>query len=1415
MKERHNHKKKYILGMDVGSISAGIVLMTPEGSVVRTSYAPHRGRIGEALASLLPGYDIPAVGAIAVTGTGHIPVKGAVRFDPRVSTIAAARKLHPAVRALLVVGGERFGLALFDENGDYESFRSNTSCAAGTGSFLDQQASRLNLADISRFSETACANAGPVPKIASRCAVFAKTDLIHAQQEGHTIEGICDGLSFGLAKNIADTLFSGIELRSELVCAGGVSLNRAVMRHLEALAGIPVITDEHSHLYGAIGACLTYLAEGGRLDGDFTEGDMVTGGSAERHYYYPGLGLRLSEYPDFSSLEKYEFNSAERPETTPVEVDIYADIRPGTNDVYLGVDIGSTSTKAVAMAPDGTVISGLYTRTSGRPLEALQTILECMDRMAGARGASWNVLGAATTGSGRKFIGEIVGADAVIDEITAHARAAIELDPGVDTIIEIGGQDSKFTTLRNGRVTFSVMNTVCAAGTGSFIEEQARKLGCPLSEYSSRAEGAAAPLSSDRCTVFMERDLNHYLAEGYSVEEILASVLHSVRDNYLTRVATEAHIGERVFFQGATAKNRALVAAFEHRLGRPVRVSRYCHLTGALGAALTVRDELAGRSTFRGIGIHSERIPVRSEVCGLCNNHCKLRLAEVSGQTVAFGFLCGRDYDTGRYVKRPGHYDMLGERKRIANRTRVAADSATAPTVGIPAALHLAGDAEFWLDFFGELGISAVTSEGLENAARRGKFHTGAEFCAPVAAFHAHVMHLAGTCEYVFMPVYMEERQKKRSLKRTYCYYTQYSPPMAMIALGSGRATKVISPLIKSTSGDSALRRRLYRALKDIPGLGDRVSQSRVNAAYERACLNRDRVNALLRAHWEGARNDGDGIRVVLLGRPYNVLSRDMNSGIPDLFARHGVRTYFQDMIDVPDGDDLADPLLREIHWHFVSRIIKTARIVAGIEGAYPVYITSFKCTPDSFGVKYFRDIMDAAGKPYLILQLDEHDSSVGYETRIEAAIRAFRNHRSAGVSCAGAGAGAPGIVPAVRDRSMFRGRTLLLPAWDHLSCRFVQGAMQSEGIDVRLLEENVDSIRRSMRLNSGQCIPLTVMVQNCADYVAKHGLDPSRTVLWSLRSQIACNVGMFPVYQKSLLEACGLDAVRVYPGDITFTDISVKLGVKAYTAFMFGGYLRRIGCGLRPYETVAGSTDRALEKASDIIYRAFAEDRSREDALAGAMECFNGIEKSGKGRPKVVIFGDVYVRDNDVMNQGLIRVIEQNGGEVLTTPYSDLVRIVAAPYIRKWFRHGLYQDAAIAAALKRLIPVVEGKYMKYFLPHFDPGIDAPERDPEEVVRLFGMSHDHTGESMENLIKIFHLVDRYSDIALMVQTNPAYCCPSLVTEAMAARIEELTGVPVVTIEYDGTGSSKNNDVIPFLKYPRKRERGGQEGRLAC
>ena len=238
-------------------------------------------------------------------------------------------------------------------------------------------------------------------------------------------------------------------------------------------------------------------------------------------------------------------------------------------------------------------------------------------------------------------------------------------------------------------------------------------MNCRLEDYAARAMGRAAPLASDRCTVFMERDVNHYLKEGYSVDEVLTSILHSICENYLTKVAVENSIGQFIVFQGATAKNRALVAAFEQRLRRPIHVSRYCHLTGAMGAALVLQEQQPDASTFRGLDLHGREIPVRSETCELCHNHCKLTVADLGSEVTAFGFLCGREYrDPKQVVANLSGYDFLKARKRAWSPPgRKDPPTWTGPTIGLPAALYMVEDLPFWKCFFHELGLPTVTSE--------------------------------------------------------------------------------------------------------------------------------------------------------------------------------------------------------------------------------------------------------------------------------------------------------------------------------------------------------------------------------------------------------------------------------------------------------------------------------------------------------------------------------------------------------------------------------------------------------------------------------------------------------------------------------------------------------------------------------
>ncbi len=1391
-----------ILGIDVGSVSIGLVVMDRGGQVVFSDYRFHQGQVRPVLEEMLRGrLETDRLPLVAATTSVPESIVADRRYDNQVAVTAAARRSVPGAGGVLLVGAEKFSLAVFDEAGNYRGTRANTSCAAGTGGFLDQQAVRLGLQSADHLGRTALASDTPGPRIASRCAVFAKTDLIHAQQEGYRLEEISDGLCRGLAKNIVDTLFSAEIGRGALVFCGGVSLNRAVVEHIGALTGRTITVPPHSHLFGAIGAALSLLED---LDeGVFVPEVRHHGESLfceikrQKSYQYEPLDLRLSVYPDFSGNRRYEFSEQL---AIPVEVDIYGDLeQQAAWRVGLGIDIGSTSTKAVLLNAAGAVVAGFYTKTAGRPLVAVQSIFRSIAAIEQEAGRRFHVTACGTTGSGRKFIGTIVGADLVVDEITAHARAACQLTPDVDTIIEIGGQDAKFTTLAEGRVTSSTMNTVCAAGTGSFIEEQAARLNCSLTEISERTAGIAAPMASDRCTVFMERDINHLLSEGYSVNEVLAAVLHSVRENYLLKVASEGAIGEVVCFQGATAKNRSLVAAFEQRLGKPIQVSKFCHLTGALGTALIMADEghgTAQQSRFAGLGIYRQTIPITTEICELCANHCKLSVAEIDGRCVAYGFLCGRDYETKSFVKKQSSaYDLLGERRRQLASIPVAG-SADEIRIGLPAAVHMVEDLGLWQRFFSHLDIPTVVSPSGRDALKRGTYLRKAEFCAPVTAMHGHVDWLLGEADYVFLPVYLED--KADNARRHYCYYTQYLAPLASTAVPRG-SEKILSPVIRYLYTSFHTKMQLYRMLQPITRRS--IGFLEVSTAFDRA-VNEDLTWRQELREIPGRRRAGDSdeIAIVFLGRPYNVLAPELNGSIPGIFKALDIDTYFQDMLEIePEEVARIEPLLTEVHWKFAARILETAEAVARRPGLYPVYLSSFKCSPDSFALDYFKRIMAHHNKPYLILEVDEHDSNVGYETRIESAVRAFRNHHG---GLAGRKRDAEIFINPHSERSI-DGKTVIFPNWDRLTCSMLVSVLQHEGVDAVLMKETDHSIRQSLKHNTGQCLPLNAIAQGYMDTIRERGLDPARCLLWLNESFLACNIRLYPHHIRTILADHGMGAAGVYLGNLSFSDIGLRTVKNAYFSYLFGGMLRKVCCRIRPYEVYPGETDRVLERSLSMLNEAFRDGRDKEAVLEEVINRFEWIETSPQKRPKVAIFGDLYSRDNRILNQDLIRFVEAHGGEVLTTPYSDYAKMIAFPYFRKWFNEGHYLNILANTAALVTMKQLEKTYQTIFNRILREPCKEFGDSPADILARFNVATEQTGESMDNLLKVHYTMRYHPEVALFIQASPALCCASLITEAMREKIEEVTGVPVVSVTYDGTGGAKNDVVIPYLRYLRK------------
>ncbi len=585
-------RRGFHLGVDVGSTTVKIVVLDSSETLLAWRYLRARGQPRQ---TLLAGIEAISqevgpefVLSAGLTGSGGGPIAahiGVGHINELVAQVAAVGHYYPHVRTIIEIGGQdsKYMSVTWDEPSNklvLADFAMNNLCAAGTGSFLDQQADRLGISVEDDFGRLALLSDLPA-RIAGRCTVFAKSDMIHLQQRGTPLPDILAGLGMALARNFKSVIGRGKAFTPPVLFQGGVAYNKGVVRAFERVLELnpdEIVVPQHPHLMPALGAAFLAMEEepenGALTFQDFAE---LTGMGHTQH--------RLKQLPPLLNL-------AEDKSALPVarsDCDGDPILRV---PVCLGIDVGSVTTKVAVMGEDGALLAHRYLPTAGQPLEAVQRGLA---EVAAEIAEKVEVIAVGATGSGRYLTADYIGADVVRSEITAQARAAIFVDPTVDTIFEIGGQDSKYISLDNGAVVNFTMNTACAAGTGSFLEEQAEKLGISIRrDFSQSAFCSSCPLAlGERCTVFMESDLVHHQQQGAIHNDLIAGLAYAVVENYLNRVVNKRPIGRNVFFQGGVASNASVEAAFQARTGGKIVVPPHHEISGAIGASLLAREEMA------------------------------------------------------------------------------------------------------------------------------------------------------------------------------------------------------------------------------------------------------------------------------------------------------------------------------------------------------------------------------------------------------------------------------------------------------------------------------------------------------------------------------------------------------------------------------------------------------------------------------------------------------------------------------------------------------------------------------------------------------------------------------------------------------------------------------------------------------
>ncbi len=975
------------------------------------------------LYDFLPEEDVEG---IRVTGSGSqlIAKVLGIYFENEFRAIAKGmRMFYPEVRTVFEMGGEASKYLRLDPNVTGKhlgivDYQTSGECAAGTGSFIDQQATRL-LYSIEQVGPAAC-GASCAARIAGRCSVFAKTDMIHAQQKGYTTEQILRGLCDAVARNYKSSLVKGRAVVPPVAFIGGVAMNQGVrnaLREAFKLKDADLIIPEHYAWLGAVGAAMLESEEFRKRS--FKRIHQLRQHEAARSNFactdplsmrnvlllrdrvgdkVSGVRCQVSgeeQGPEQVAGVRYQVSE----KGSPVEACASPDTRHLTPDTssspdtsvesYLGIDIGSVSTNLVVIDAEGNLLKEIYLRTQGRPIEVVDRGLK---EIEAELAESLDIRGVGTTGSGRELIGELVGADTVNDEITAHKTGSMHVCKqmgmeAVDTIFEIGGQDSKFIRIDKGVVVDFTMNEACAAGTGSFLEEQAEKLGISIKEEFARlALDSTNPARlGERCTVFMERDVTGLMHKGAQVGDLAAGLAYSVALNYLNRVVRGRKIGKVIFFQGGTAYNDAVAAAFSGILGKRIIVPPHNGVIGAIGMALIARDRMkdSGQpSRFRGYDLARVNFTTREFVCQACSNYCDMKEFNIEGQRTYWGDKCSDKFrKRARTDRQPVIEDLIEWREKLL-------EEALLPTrggsrrVGIPRTMFYYDRFPFWCAYFQELGFDVVVSSPTDRKiSMAGEELAIAQPCFPVKVAHGHVQDLLEKCvDYVLLPNAVNVEAPDDGLESHLCPWNQTLPfviravPQMELAY-----PKFLSPTVHFRFGPRHVEKELAEFARGL-GIKPRVNAQAVMAGYAAQNTFADALQEAGKEALARLRETGEPA-LVLVGRPYNIFDRSVNCDIPrKLRTLYGINVLPMEVLPL-DGEDISD-VNPNMYWTSGRRILAAARIVGRHPNLHLVYISNFKCGPDSY-IKSFVD--EAAGKPSLVLQFDGHANDAGFITRCEA----------------------------------------------------------------------------------------------------------------------------------------------------------------------------------------------------------------------------------------------------------------------------------------------------------------------------------------------------------------------------------------------------------------------------------------------
>ncbi len=1332
---------------------------------------------------------------------------------------------HESYSAIASLGGETFMVYTIDDEGKISNVITKNQCASGTGEFFLQQIKRMNLG----INEVVSIAKDAEPfKVSGRCSVFCKSDCTHALNKGVQKSEVAAGLSSMMAEKVEELLKK--VKPGKVMIVGGVTKNSVVMNFLnerisenpKKIIVEPAVLSKESSTEKSISNLRFEISPSGRNDIQNNihnrinelQNDKTSIHIPAEAPYFEALGAALygleNEVEIIKNIEdifiprksSFVFHQPLENFRDKVQFKTMQHHKAKDGDIcILGLDVGSTTTKAVIIRKyDSRVLGSVYLYTHGNPIEASK---KCYAELLKQIPEKIKIIGIGTTGSGRQIAGLHALTDGIINEIVAHASAAVYFDPEVDTIFEIGGQDAKFTYIVNKVPADYAMNEACSAGTGSFLEESAyESLGIKVTDIEPIAMKADLPPNfSDQCSAFISSDIKTAQQENINKENIVAGLVYSVCMNYVNRVKGNRTVGKKIFMQGGVCYNKAIPIAMAALTEKEIIVPPDPGLMGAFGVALDVKEKIElgimqpneyslQELSEREVGYKKPFICVGGrERCDLA---CSINLIEVEGRTYPFGGACNKYYNVISKTKVDvDKYDFVKKRQQLMfnKYSPVIISAENAKTVGINQSFHTHTIYPLYYNFFTQLGFKVILSDKINE---EGLERENTSFCFPAqVALGLFADLIEKNPDYYFLPeifeMYVDDPANGESRHRMDFNCTCVFLSGEAFYLKQGfkdliPKEKIITPSFNFANGFDKEENKFIQVANKL-GI---TNELKIKKAFSYALKMQDEYqNELYKMgeeFLEFLKNNPDEMAIVLVGRPYNAFTDLANKGIPKKFASRGVYVAPYDMFDYR-----SETVDDNQYWEGGKKILKTARIIKNNHQLYATYISNFSCGPDSMLITTFRSLMGT--KPSLTLELDGHTADAGINTRIDAALDIIKNYRR--VQHKISDTDYSDFIPAKISFDLEQGYfisssgekislsdprvDILIPSMGDLAAKMFAAGMQSQGFNAIALPEGTPEILKVGRsVASGkECLPLLLCVGALLDYLQNKWDGKQYVAFFIVQGGGNCRLGQYPVFIREVIKRKKLKNVATLSlmNDDGFAGLGPNFALRGIQAIFISDILDDVRSGIMAHAANP-------EKGMEIFYNEF--DELRRSYKTSPKEIYKSLKKFSQEISKkvateininqakyIALCGEIYVRRDHFSHKWLNKYFAQKGFILKDSYISEWVYYIDYLLNKKL----LEPDASFKKKIERLIRVFYMRQAEYRIKKIIAGTGYYKFSLTNIGSLLKRANhilplEYKGEPGITLgVALHETITKYCGV---INLGPFGCMPTRFTESLAA-----------------------------------------------